>query len=92
MCCLFFTVTSLYEEYMKLETIHEVLHEMPTMKNKNMAARSEKCYLRVYKTFSRDFLRADLPSGVQPKFKGRKKPHSMIFLGVKDCDGFDGIR
>ena len=88
MCCRFFTVTSLYEEYMKLETIHEVLHEMPTMKNKNMAARSVKCYLRVYKTFSRDFLRADRG----PKFKGRKKPHSMIFLGVKDCDGFDGIR
>ena len=56
---LFFTVVLLYEAYMKLAKIHDVLHEVPTMKNKSFV----KCCLRVYKTFSRNFLRADLPSG-----------------------------
>lgn len=47
---------------MTWETMNEVLH--------NTLWPLEQ---QVYKTFSRNFLRADLPSGVQPNFKGRMK-------------------
>ena len=70
-------------------------HGMPPQgiprNKKNMAARSVKSSLRVFKTFSRKFLRADLPSRVWPKFKGRRKTHCTTFLGVNDCYGFDGM-
>ena len=44
------------------------------------------------KTFSGNFLRAVYPSQAQDKFKENKNPVFIIFLGLKDYDGFKGRR
>ena len=44
------------------------------------------------KTFSGNFLRAVYPSPAQDEFKERKNPMFIIFLGLKDYDGFKGRR
>ena len=68
------------------------------MKNKKDGGRIAEeliCFGSVSRTFSGNFLRAVYPSRVQVKLKRKqtnKQKVVIVFLGLKDFDGFKGRR